>query len=171
MKKITLLTLTLFLSAATLLGQRNTLSPDSLQLQRIIEIPNTPADTLHRMALRWLESKDFIAEQNTIEMLSETNSEVKYKYAIDYRFKRIWYRATQTITVEVKDELVRITIDNPKSIYRQYLNDKRRENNWKEFKKYDRDLQYVRNNWRSNVESLRQWIFVNYRLSERNANW
>lgn len=174
MKKIIIVTLALlFLPIFESFGQQ--LSQDSLRLQKIIDVPNASSDSIQKMVIMWFESKYFIAEPDVPKSITKTQSKIKCEYSIDYRFGGSWYRATQTIIIEVKDNLTRVSIDSPKKIYRMYLNDKKRKNNWEELKKYDRDLQFLRDSWRKNIESLKEWFITGYRITEdeanKNANW
>jgi len=170
MKKLFIITAIFFLlPKGTLLGQK--LSLDSLRIQKIIDVPNTSIDTLHIMVRKWFESKYFIAEPRIITNLSGGSEQIKGDYTIEYRDGGNWHRAKQTLTIEFKDNLIRITIDAP--YYAQLLwrgtKSEQLGSKWLEFKRYDNALKFTRNSWRKNIDSLKEWCLVNYQLSEDEA--
>jgi hypothetical protein len=147
---------------------------DSLILQRIIDVPNISADSLRTIVRKWFESTSFIAYPHRIIFISISSNHVAGDYSIDYRDGGTWYRSWQTLTIEMKDEMIRVTFENP---YMELVVGKgtNRERVWPdnliEYRRYGNGLKFVRNNWRANIKSLQNWIMTGYKESEKNANW
>ena len=147
---------------------------DSLRIQRIINVPNASKDTLHKMVAKWFESASFDAQPRTIIDLSVNEDVIKGDYTINFRNGGNWNRAKQTITIELRDEMIRISIEDPYWIpLRGHGTETERVGTkWnKLYKKYAQVLRFVRNNWRKNIKSLDDWVNGGYRSTEKFETW
>ena len=153
-----------------LFGQKNILPEDSLRIQKIVEIPNTPTDSLYKITSTWLASKYFQHENKINSIKTDKNGKLIVSFSFDFRSGRQWFRTTQVLTVELRDNLARVTIEFPLKYYLADK-DKPRERIWNEmgvheFEKYGKDLKFVRNQWRKNIKSFEDWCSFNFKISE-----
>jgi len=156
MNKILLLAViaSLLLPTITLSGQKN-VPVDSLVLQKIIEVPNVSQDELYIRVNAWFV-KYFKYADSVIEFSDKENGKIIGKYVFDYTVSLNPYRSTQMVTVEVKDERLRVTIEDP---YERYIgNASLISKASKPFDRTGRPLAKLRDEWRKLVESLEHTI-------------
>ena len=115
MKKILLMVLMvvvmmMFVSCATMM--ETDLDPEKAQVVKIIDSPGIKKDRLFVLANSWAVDT-FVSAESVIEYSDKEAGIIKGKYVLSFSEGIYTYTARSTITIEVKDGAVRITIADP----------------------------------------------------------
>jgi len=156
MKRLLFITLaSILLPKMALFGQGN-VHPDSLVLQKVIEVPGVSQEELYIRANAWFV-KYFNSAESVIEFRDKENGKIIGKYTINYTVGLgDPYRSLQTVIVEVKEARLRITIEDP---YEKYMgNATLISKASKPFNRTGKPLAKLRSSWRELVSSLEKSI-------------
>ncbi|MDR2584809.1 MAG: DUF4468 domain-containing protein [Prevotellaceae bacterium] len=122
----------------------------SLKAEKVIEMPGVSKDDLFIRANEWA-TKQFRFPESVIEYSDKDAGTIMGKYTTDYSMKGHATRTLQTMIIEIKDEKVRITIEDP--WYRYIANPSYRKQVLA-----DRALTLVKKRWDETIISFEETL-------------
>jgi len=171
MRRLKVVVVLMFCFSVTIFAQKNKqeeIPQDSLIMQKVIEVPNISKDDLYVRANTWFV-QSFKFAKTVIEFSDKENGKIVGKYTFDY-YKGLGdpYTSIQTIIVEIKDERVRITIEEPLEKYSGSASMLVAfHGEYKPIKKWN-SLEKIRENWRKTIASFEASLFKG---TITNENW
>ena len=115
MKKLLLLffVLVLFNGCASMYGPNAPVEMRSFE--KIIEIPNVTKDEIYVKANSWFV-ETFNSAESVIEYQDKEAGKIMGKYVFSYTEGLYFYNVKQTISIDIKDNRIRVSIYNPFSM-------------------------------------------------------